>query len=171
MTRIIDEHGFRLNVGIVLLGPQGRVFWGRRIGNRDAWQFPQGGMNHGESPLEAMYRELKEEIGLSPCHVEVTHEASQWYSYKLPPNLIRHHKQPICFGQKQKWFLLKLLDDQCINLDQEKNPEFDHWSWVQYWHPLRTVVAFKRTVYRSVLKEFLPIVWPTHNKSYFSDPL
>ena len=104
---VIDPDGFRPNVGIVLMHEDGRVFWARRV-HRDGWQFPQGGMNSDETPLEAMYRELEEETGLRPEHVAVLGVTPGWLRYRLPKRYIRHHCGPICIGQKQRWFLLRV---------------------------------------------------------------
>ena len=159
MSGIIDEHGFRLNVGIVLLGPGGRVFWGRRIGNRDAWQFPQGGMMPGETPEQTLYRELHEEVGLREQDVEIVAASRGWLTYRLPRRFMRKRQpdQPQCIGQRQKWFLLRLVsDEQAIDLAASNEPEFDDWRWVSYWYPVRKVVHFKRGVYVRALREFVP---------------
>ena len=103
---MIDPDGFRPNVGIVLMHEDGRVFWARRV-RRDGWQFPQGGMNTDETPLEAMYRELHEETGLLPEHVDVLGVTPGWLRYRLPPRAIRRHDRLVCIGQKQVWFLLR----------------------------------------------------------------
>ena len=114
---MIDVDGYRPNVGIVLLNGDGRLFWARRI-NRDGWQFPQGGMRSDETPLEAMYRELEEETGLSPEHVEVVASTRGWLRYKLPQRYVRHHQRPTCIGQKQVWFLLRLVSaEDALRLD------------------------------------------------------
>lgn len=150
---MIDSEGFRANVGIVIANARGDVLWARRLG-QDAWQFPQGGIKRGESPEQALYRELKEEVGLEPSSVEVLATTRGWLRYRLPPKLVRTGKHPLCIGQKQKWFLLRLLDDDdAIDLGGDGNPEFDHWEWVSYWYPLRKVVSFKREVYRRAMKE------------------
>lgn len=159
MTGIIDENGFRLNVGIVLASPDGRVFWGRRLGNRDAWQFPQGGLSEGETPEQALYRELHEEVGLLPEHVEIMASTQGWLRYRLPRRFLRPRRPgvPHCIGQKQKWFLLKLVDEEHhINLDATNEPEFQAWRWVNYWYPVRKVVPFKRSVYLRALRELHP---------------
>lgn len=153
---MIDDNGFRLNVGIILTNQQGQLFWGRRIG-QDAWQFPQGGVNQGETVLDTLYRELGEEVGLGRDDVVLMMESAHWFSYLLPKRLIRADT-PTCIGQKQKWFLLKLLDEKNVKLDAAIKPEFDGWRWVSYWYPLRQVVAFKREVYRQALLEFAPRV-------------
>ena len=104
---VIDRAGYRLNVGIILVNESGRVFWGKRQGH-DAWQFPQGGLMTNESATAAMYRELEEEIGLCKVDVKILGVTKRWLRYRLPPQYIRHGKEPIVIGQKQKWFLLKL---------------------------------------------------------------
>jgi putative (di)nucleoside polyphosphate hydrolase len=134
----------------------GQVLWARRIG-QNAWQFPQGGINASESPEEAMYRELKEEIGLTPEDVEVIAVTRGWLRYRLPKRMIRHHSHPVCVGQKQKWYLLRMLsDDSAVEIDSTDSPEFDGWRWVSYWYPLGQVVAFKRDVYRKAMRELSP---------------
>ena len=158
---MIDENGFRPNVGIILSNSDGKVFWGKRIGQR-SWQFPQGGINEGETPLEAMYRELHEEIGLLEEHVEVMGSTENWLKYRLPKHLIRRRSSPICIGQKQVWYLLRLTtDDSCVNLRATDVPEFDGWRWVHHQRPVREVVYFKRTVYEKALDELSPLLFDT----------
>lgn len=154
---LIDRHGFRANVGIVVADGRGRVLWARRNG-QDAWQFPQGGIHEGESPQDAMYRELFEEVGLKPEDVELVGQTQGWLRYKLPEGLIRKNSSPLCIGQKQKWFLLRMLaEDQKVTFNNtNERPEFDHWEWVSYWYPLGKVVAFKRDVYRRAMHELSP---------------
>ncbi len=148
---MIDSEGYRHNVAIVLSNAKGQVLWAKRIG-QDAWQFPQGGIQAGENTTDALYRELKEEIGLAPEHVEILASTEEWQYYKLPKNLVRHNSQPLVIGQKQKWFLLKLVGDEAyIKLDQCYEPEFDAWQWVSYWYPLSQIVAFKKQVYQQSL--------------------
>ena len=159
MTGIIDENGYRMNVGIVLASPEGRVFWGRRLGNRDAWQFPQGGMMEGETPEQTLYRELHEEVGLRPEHVEIVARTRGWLNYRLPRRFLRRPRVgvPQCIGQRQKWFLLKLVaEEHSINLKATESPEFQDWRWVSYWYPIRKVVPFKRGVYLRALRELHP---------------
>lgn len=155
---MIDHAGYRLNVGIVLCNNHGQVLWAKRY-RQHSWQFPQGGIDDGETPEQAMYRELFEEIGLSYSDVSVLTVMQCWLRYRLPSSLIRWKMNPICFGQKQKWFLLKLLtQDTQINIKQGTEYTFDTWKWVSLWYPLREVVFFKRNVYRKVIKEFVNII-------------
>lgn len=150
---MIDKQGFRANVGIVLSDGQGRILWAKRIG-QEAWQFPQGGINRGESPEDALYRELYEEIGLATEDVRLLAQTRGWLRYRLPGRYIRRHSQPLCIGQKQKWFLLELTTSASrIRFDRGEKPEFDNWSWVNYWYPIRQIIDFKREVYRRALKE------------------
>lgn len=153
---MIDEQGYRPNVGIILCNDVGQVLWARRIG-QNAWQFPQGGIKEGETPEAALFRELYEEIGLTEQQVEVLACTKGWLRYRLPKRMVRYGSQPVCIGQKQKWFLLKLLgEDSCINVNANHKPEFDGWSWVSYWYPLGGVVSFKRDVYRRAMTELAP---------------
>jgi putative (di)nucleoside polyphosphate hydrolase len=152
---LIDSEGFRLNVGIIVMNDHKKLLWARRIGTKNAWQFPQGGIQENESPEAAMYRELKEELGLLPEDVEIIKESEDWLGYRLPKAFRRYHSKPLCIGQKQKWFLLRLLSpENKIKLDSAPTPEFEEWHWVDYWYPARHVIQFKQAVYRAVLKEF-----------------
>jgi putative (di)nucleoside polyphosphate hydrolase len=151
---MIDAQGFRPNVGIVIANEAGRLLWARRVGGRDAWQFPQGGIQEGETPEQALFRELKEEVGLDEDAVEVLGSTRGWLRYRLPRRYQRKGQNPVCIGQKQKWYLLRLLvSDDAVVLTENEKPEFDHWQWVSYWYPLDQVVFFKREVYRRALKE------------------
>lgn len=153
---MIDSDGFRPNVGIILANQCGQVLWAKRIG-QDAWQFPQGGINVDETPEQAMYRELYEEVGLQPEHVRVLACTRGWLRYRLPRRLMRKDSRPLCIGQKQKWFLLELISpDEQVKVDLSDSPEFDDWRWVSYWFPVGRVVAFKRDVYRRAMKELAP---------------
>lgn len=155
---MIDAEGFRPNVGIVLANAQGQVLWAKRIGH-NAWQFPQGGIDDGETPIDAMYRELWEEVGLQPQHVTVLAQTRGWLRYRLPRRFVRQHQEPLCIGQKQKWFLLQLeASTEQINLTANTPAEFDNWQWVSYWYPVNEVVAFKRHVYRRALYELSPML-------------
>lgn len=161
---MIDEQGYRPNVGIILCNQAGDVLWAKRIG-QDAWQFPQGGIKSGESYEQALYRELQEEVGLTSNDVKIIGSTKGWLRYRLPKRMIRNDNQPVCVGQKQKWFLLQLISsDTLINVAQNEQPEFDGWNWVSYWYPLGQVVAFKRDVYRRALTELAPKIAKVQRK-------
>ena len=150
---MIDSNGYRENVGIILTNPSGQVFWAKRRG-QDAWQFPQGGIDENESPLDAMYRELEEETGLLKQHVEVTGQTDDWLRYSIPKHLQRTRSKPLCVGQKQIWFSLKLVGEESdVNLANSAKPEFDRWRWIDYWAPLDDIIFFKRKVYKQALRE------------------
>lgn len=152
---MIDSRGFRPNVGIIICNQQGQLLWAKRIG-QEAWQFPQGGIRHGERLQQALFRELKEEVGLEPHDVEIISSTRGWLYYQLPKNLIRQNSSPVCIGQKQKWYLLGLRsDEKKIDLLGNSTPEFDDWRWVSFWYPLSQVIDFKREVYRQALKELV----------------
>jgi len=152
---VIDTDGYRQNVAIIICNKNGQVLWAKRFGQH-SWQFPQGGIKEGETPEQAMYRELHEEVGLKSEHVKILACSRSWLRYKLPKRLVRWDSpEPVCIGQKQRWFLLQLTsDDKHITFDACGHPEFDDWRWVTYWYPVRQVVSFKREVYRKALKEF-----------------
>ncbi len=155
---MIDAKGYRANVGIVLLNDDGQVFWGRRIG-MNGWQFPQGGIKPNESAEQAMYRELREETGLDSHHVEVIGCTRRWLRYRLPKRYIRYHQRPLCIGQKQIWYVLRLqVDEKHLRVDRSDSPEFDTWCWMDYWDPIRYVISFKRSVYSRALSEIAEIL-------------
>ena len=146
---------YRSNVGIMMVNEKGYVFVGQRLdNNQNAWQMPQGGIDAGEDPESAAYRELLEETGVKKQDVRFVASSSQWLSYDLPEDLI-----PILWngkfrGQKQKWFLFKFLgEDVDINIATE-HPEFSKWKWISKENLLKEIVPFKKSVYENVLKEF-----------------
>ncbi len=156
----IDSEGFRANVGIILCNRKHQLFWAGRAGRR-GWQFPQGGIARGEKPLEAMYRELGEEVGLSEDDVTLLGGTHGWLRYRLPRRYIRRNGNPVCIGQKQRWFLLGLKADEArVQLDTAPEPEFDRWRWVDFWDPVSQVIYFKRHVYERALKELGPLLFP-----------
>jgi putative (di)nucleoside polyphosphate hydrolase len=157
--QVIDSDGYRLNVGIMISDRADRLLWARRIG-QDAWQFPQGGIKRYETPEQALYRELGEELGLQPEHVHLMGCTRGWLRYRLPRHLIRHGHRPLCIGQKQRWYMLRLIGSEGdVRLDLTDKPEFDCWRWVSYWYPLQEVVAFKRKVYERALQELAPLLF------------
>ena len=156
---LIDAQGYRANVGIILADTRGRLFWARRMG-QTGWQFPQGGIRPGEAPKQALFRELTEEIGLGPEHVEVLGSTRYWLRYRLPPRYQRHDSLPLCIGQKQIWFLLRFAGQESdVRLDAGETPEFDAWRWVDYWQPVDEVIFFKRRVYRQALAALEQLVF------------
>src|SRR6185437_4897482 len=131
---VIDPDGFRANVGIVLMRAAGDVFLGRRTGGR-GWQFPQGGMRVGER--------------LERTDVELLGHTTRWLRYRLPARYVRRNQRPVCIGQKQRWFLLRLRREAVtFDFGRTDEPEFDEWRWAGFWEPLREVIYFKRDVYR-----------------------
>ncbi|BDT74540.1 RNA pyrophosphohydrolase [Polynucleobacter sp. KF022] len=155
---MLDREGYRPNVGIVLLNSRNEVFWGKRVGQH-SWQFPQGGIQHGESPEQAMYRELHEEVGLLPEHVQIIGRTRDWLRYDVPEEYLRRQNSTRVHraayrGQKQIWFLLRLVGlDSDIQLRASEHPEFDAWRWVPFWIQLDAVIGFKREVYQLALSE------------------
>ncbi|WP_423195967.1 MULTISPECIES: RNA pyrophosphohydrolase [unclassified Cupriavidus] len=150
---MLDREGFRPNVGIILINARNEVFWGKRIGEH-SWQFPQGGIKYGETPEQAMYRELQEEVGLLPEHVRIVGRTRDWLRYEVPDKFIRREIRGHYKGQKQIWFLLRMVCRDCdIKLRATDHPEFDAWRWSQYWVPLEAVIEFKRDVYQMALTE------------------
>lgn len=155
---MIDRQGFRLNVGIILTNEEGKLFFGKKSGHADVWQFPQGGVNPYETLKETMYREVSEEIGLTRDDIEIIGTTRKWLHYHLPKALQRHHQKPLCIGQKQKWFLIKLISNENrICFDRTDSPEFTDWRWVDYWYPPTQIAPFKREVYRRALFELEPL--------------
>tara|TARA_B100001248_G_C27298518_1_gene415949 strand:+ start:166 stop:654 length:489 start_codon:yes stop_codon:yes gene_type:complete len=151
---LLDKDGFRSNVAIIISNGRGQVLLAKRLGQR-SWQFPQGGVDTGESVEQALYRELYEEVGLQQDDVEIIQQSKRWLRYRIPENMQRKRSLPLCIGQKQRWFFLRLISEQKkINLNTTDSPEFDAWEWVNYWYPISAVVSFKRTVYRQALLEF-----------------
>ncbi len=150
---MLDREGFRPNVGIILVNAHNQVFWGKRL-REHSWQFPQGGIKYGETPLQAMYRELYEEVGLCPEHIEVLGRTRDWLHYEVPETFIRRESRGHYRGQKQIWFLLRLIgQDSNINLRATTCPEFDAWRWNTYWVPSKQIIEFKRNVYHNALTE------------------
>ena len=156
----IDDEGFRANVGIILVNADNKLLLGGRVGAK-GWQFPQGGIYKGEDPRDAMYRELREEIGLEPEDVAVLGETRDWLRYRLPDKYVRRHSRPLCVGQKQRWFILRLRTDEGrVRFDRGEKPEFDRVRWVHFWRPVNEVIYFKRRVYARALHELGPYVHP-----------
>lgn len=155
--------GYRPNVGIILFNHKYKVFWARRSGH-DGWQFPQGGVKANESLEQALYRELKEEVGLGPSQVKVVARTQQWLHYDLPDSYLRrlrNRRNRNFRGQKQIWFLLELIGDESkVCLDFSNKPEFDDWVWKDWSSAVEEIIGFKQQVYRTAffeLKAHLPV--------------
>ncbi|MEL6318671.1 MAG: RNA pyrophosphohydrolase [Pseudomonadota bacterium] len=155
----IEALPYRPCVGLMVLNPGGLIFAGQRIDNQaEAWQMPQGGVDPGESPREAAFRELGEEIGVGPDHVEVLAESADWIPYDLPATLVPRLWGGRFRGQTQKWFALRLIaGDAAINIETEE-PEFRAWRWMDRAELMGSIVPFKRGVYETVLDEFARFV-------------
>jgi putative (di)nucleoside polyphosphate hydrolase len=160
MSDCIDADGFRANVGIILSNDHGQLLLAGRARQR-GWQFPQGGINPGENPTQAMYRELAEEVGLCAAQVRLLGTTQPWLRYRLPKRYWRRNSYPLCIGQKQIWFLLQLAcEDGSVCLDSTDHPEFDRWRWVDFWEPVREVIYFKKRVYARALEQLGPLLFP-----------
>lgn len=156
----IDDEGFRANVGIILVDGAGKLLLGGRVSNK-GWQFPQGGILRGEEPADAMFRELHEEVGLDRDDVELLGSTADWIRYRLPRKYIRRHSKPLCIGQKQRWFMLRLLTSgDRVRFDLGEQAEFDRVRWVDYWRPVNEVIYFKRRVYAQALHELGKTAYP-----------
>jgi putative (di)nucleoside polyphosphate hydrolase len=149
---------YRPNVAIIILNSEGKALWCRRK-NHDGWQFPQGGIDKGETPLDAAYRETKEEVGLDKSDIRILKESTEWIRYQ-----VTEKRRPSYFsknrgfvGQTQKWFLAELIaEEKNINLNSSRPIEFDKWMWVNYWYPLGASVPFKKSAYRKALTDLMP---------------
>jgi len=148
----MDKKNYRKGVGIIIVNSSGQFFLGKRIG-AEAWQFPQGGIDDGETPKEALYRELHEETGLTENVVQIITVSSKWLVYHIPHVFQRSNKK--YDGVMQKWFLLELTGcDHDINLKAAGQPEFDAWKWADKNTAINNVIKFKKDVYESILEEF-----------------
>jgi len=150
---MIDRDGYRPNVGIIICNWKNEVFWGKRV-KEHSWQFPQGGIKAGETPERAMFRELHEEVGLGAAHVKILGRTRDWLRYEVPEQWVRREWRGNYKGQKQIWYLLRLVGRDCdVHLRASEKPEFDAWRWNGYWVPLESVIEFKRDVYQLALNE------------------
>ena len=155
---MIDNDGYRKNVGIILCNSRNKLLICKRLGE-ESWQFPQGGFEKNENAESAMFRELFEEIGLKKNDISILGITKSWLKYDLPKKYQRKTNNRLCIGQKQKWFLLRLIsDDSNISFSNSENPEFDSWQWVDDNKPMKIVIDFKKNVYKKALEELMPII-------------
>ena len=155
---MIDNDGYRKNVGIILCNSQNKLLICKRLGE-ESWQFPQGGFEKNENAESAMFRELFEEVGLKKNDISILGITNSWLKYDLPKKYQRKTNNRLCIGQKQKWFLLRLIsDDSNISFLNSENPEFDSWQWVDDNEPMKIVIDFKKNVYKKALEELMPII-------------
>jgi len=150
----MNDKSYRKNVGLIVLNTSRKLLLCRRK-HEKTWQFPQGGIDQGETPAKAAYRELWEEVGIKKTQTRPITESIGWHSYELPPELRKRSRSLKSFiGQTQKWFMLECRSDPIINFSIDEHQEFDRYAWVSYWYPLTKIVSFKKPVYQSVLNEF-----------------
>ena len=150
---MLDDKGYRYNVGIIIINQNKKVFWAKRT-CEEAWQFPQGGIKKGESPDNAMLRELYEETGLKPNHIQLIGKTNNWLYYDVPNYLIKNNWKGKYKGQRQIWFLLNFVgNEEDIILNRKENPEFDAWRWLDYHEAPSLVINFKKKIYCNALTE------------------
>jgi putative (di)nucleoside polyphosphate hydrolase len=151
-----DPKLYRPGVGIMLINAARQIFVAQRADRMvDAWQMPQGGIDDGESPSDAVWRELMEEVGTQKARILC--ESTQWLYYDLPPDLQKKLWGGKYLGQRQKWFALEFTgDDSDIDITAHNHPEFSVWKWAAADQLLDIIVPFKRDVYAKVLHEFAP---------------
>jgi putative (di)nucleoside polyphosphate hydrolase len=151
------ELPYRRGVGALLFNDQGLVFVARRLDTLDAWQLPQGGIHKGETPRQAVFRELVEEIGTDRAEVLAT--SKRWLRYDLPQELRGKVWNGRYRGQEQRWFALRFTgSDADIDLAAHGKPEFDAWRWGHFEDLPRLAVSFKRALYRDLVEEFRPVL-------------
>jgi putative (di)nucleoside polyphosphate hydrolase len=153
------ELPYRPCVGIMLVNMDGKVFVGQRLDNVvEAWQMPQGGIDEGEDAKVAVLRELGEETGITPDHVEIIAKAKEEHFYDLPADLVGKLWGGRYRGQRQFWYLARFLGtDADVNI-QTKHPEFRDWKWIAPELLPEVIVPFKRKLYRDILKEFHDLI-------------
>ena len=151
---------YRKGVGAMLFNAEGKVFVARRINSPgQAWQMPQGGIDRGERPAQAVLRELEEEIGTDKA--EIVAKSSRWFSYDLPAQRLGKVWKGKYRGQKQRWFALRFTGgDGDIDLNASGHPEFNDWKWVDIDDLVRLIVPFKRAIYKEIVAEFHHLVGP-----------
>ena len=149
----MKEDGYRLNVGLIIANYQGKLLLCKRKG-MNSWQFPQGGIDYAENPLSAAKRELFEEVGIKPSSTKLIASLDEWLKYDVPKKSRRKRFLNKKFkGQKQKWFLFRLIKDDQISFENDPDNEFDDYKWVSYWYPLSVIISFKENVYFEALNK------------------
>ncbi|QQA42638.1 RNA pyrophosphohydrolase [Pelagovum pacificum] len=151
----VDESLYRPCVGVVLANRNGEVFVGQRIeSDQPAWQMPQGGIDDGETALQAGLRELWEETGVTADLVRIEAETEGWLIYDFPDDIAKTRWKGRFKGQRQKWLLARFTgEDDAVNISTA-HPEFSEWKWVTPLQALEAIVPFKRDVYERMLREF-----------------
>ena len=149
----MKEDGYRLNVGLIIANNQGKLLLCKRKG-MNSWQFPQGGIDYAENPLSAAKRELFEEVGIKPSSTKLIASLDEWLKYDVPKKSRRKRFLNKKFkGQKQKWFLFRLIKEDKISFENDPDNEFDDYKWVSYWYPLSVIISFKENVYFEALNK------------------
>jgi putative (di)nucleoside polyphosphate hydrolase len=149
------DYLYRSGVGIMLINKEKNIFVGKRIDNNsDAWQMPQGGLDAGEKEDDALFRELKEETGISHSGIKILQKSSEHFYYNFPYNLQKKFWGGKYLGQKQRWYLAEFVGEESeVNIRTEK-PEFSSWKWIEKDEIVSVIVGFKRKLYEDVIKEF-----------------
>ncbi len=155
MVNAAESLPYRPCVGVVLIDARGMVFAGQRIDSpTPAWQMPQGGIDEGETPREAAYRELREETGVTRDKVEFVGKTHGWVTYDLPPELLGKVWGGKYRGQRQKWFLFRFKGQDADVKIASDHPEFSTWRWILADEMVESIVPFKRAVYDEVIRSF-----------------
>lgn len=155
---------YRPCVGIMLINRAGLVWAGNRIeavdtGSPLTWQMPQGGIDEGESPQAAAFRELREETGTDKARI--IGEIEDWLTYDLPPHLLGRALKGKYRGQKQKWFAMRFLgEDGDIDIAADDHQEFSEWAWVPVSELVELIVPFKRGIYETIVERLGPLARP-----------
>jgi putative (di)nucleoside polyphosphate hydrolase len=160
MTDAYAHLPYRPCAGIMLKNPEGLIFVGQRLDgsgvSSEAWQMPQGGVDDSEDPETAALRELGEETGIAPHHVDIIAKSAGEHLYDLPPELLGRIWKGQYRGQRQIWFLMNFLGrDEDVNI-ATAHQEFRDWRWAHVDELVDLIVPFKRELYSNVLKEFAP---------------
>jgi len=150
---------YRAGVGVMLMNAAGDVFVGQRLDSSlEAWQMPQGGIDEGEDPRTAAFRELYEETGVEAHLAEIVAETAGWLCYDLPDDLVGKIWDGRYCGQRQKWFAMRFLGcDADVRIDLHE-PEFRTWRWASPKLLPDLIVPFKRPLYADILREFAPLI-------------